>query len=962
MKYFNLLNRIRTIATKGSWSELQSITPPVLHDDILAGFFFSEACKNIEPWLSTFSHELTRRIFSKEQTRPLYGYLFELSKTNIENYILYTNQVGGALDYYGFTQTLQISQKLTPPQALSLSPGIMAYLSKPGINSASGLSSYLKHASQATGGTEICLNVISIILSNQASVKNRATTDNAHDGGNEFAIDDQEFNELLTEAIRPLAERAPLLSALLLISALRSSVAAEYNEEPSSSGPQNDISEFWCRTFSEVDDYQDTKANLARCLAYACEQLYNKTPEHISALDGALRGVRWLVFTRLRQYLYSKFPTEKTKPWIRECILTYNNYTDSTFNYEFNQMIRKGCESFGEKLLTETERTSIFDSILSGPSEERARENAGDFFTTEGFQKHRDYFHRKQFQPFASVIFGKYSERYAALSAQVNDTLDDDDYSHVSRGRGGFVSYRSPFPAEELARLKDEELLNQINTWQESKRDSTDFLIEINISALAGAFETVLRQQILPDSARSSFWFGNRERIARPIYIRYMLKALQEDVKAGKYERFDQALDLCGWVLEKPDDPETKDTKTAPHEESSDHPAWRPVRRGVVDFIGACVNKDAITPLTYRGALAALLTTVCIQRDPRLDDNKPTISNRRDPLTDAINNPRGIALENAFDLGFWIRRQKKDDSAPEVAEILERRLQATNRIPLTAAEYALLGRQFGALIALNETWARDHRAVIFPRDKPQAWEDAFGTYLRFNNPYRRPFEILKSDYIYALDQLDAATDEDDNRKGWCQSLGQHLFMFYVWDMFPLTGKKSLLQSYYTKTKDHPKQWAVLFDHAGRLLRNTTEELDQGIKDRLQAFAEWRLRQGNNVELAAYTFWLEGKCLDARWRLETFSKVLEVAPGRHIGTSIKMDALNKLLPEHPALVVECFDKLISGLMPNDVIYIQNKSAEPLLKAGLASADPKVRKHAENAREFLLRAARFEFLDL
>ena len=63
---------------------------------------------------------------------------------------------------------------------------------------------------------------------------------------------------------------------------------------------------------------------------------------------------------------------------------------------------------------------------------------------------------------------------------------------------------------EDLERLSDEELLTYLNEWDDEHRDKDNWLIEINISALADIFQTLFKEKIVHDSERLAFWLGNR--------------------------------------------------------------------------------------------------------------------------------------------------------------------------------------------------------------------------------------------------------------------------------------------------------------------------------------------------------------------------------------------------------------------------------------------------------------------
>ena len=114
-----------------------------------------------------------------------------------------------------------------------------------------------------------------------------------------------------------------------------------------------------------------------------------------------------------------------------------------------------------------------------------------------------------------------------------------------------------------------------------------------------------------------------------------------------------------------------------------------------------------------------------------------------------------------------------------------------------------------------------------------------------------------------------------------------------------------------------------------------------------------------MELRHFTTWLQAECLDAEWRLNAYSKVLDVCEVEDWGLHFK--TLCNMLPNHTTKVVECFFKLTEW-NKKDIIYIQTEEAKAILKAGLDSSDDDVRHEAERALDNLLKSDRFELLDL
>ncbi|WP_191905864.1 hypothetical protein [Nitrincola iocasae] len=774
-----------------------------------------------------------------------------------------------------------------------------------------------------------------------------------------------EYQQILENGVRPLAEHEPYQVSRILIDAVASMIRLGIYQEDFEKGSGQDYSEIWCRRLDKPDrEYQDVKGTLVQTLAYACEQVYDKAPESIDSLDQALRNHRWRVFTRLRQLLYASNLNDKTLPWIREQILGHDDYSKWEHHYEFQLMIRKASERFGLRLLSEDERKRIFDGILSGPSTDDYRAWMGESYTDESFQQHQRYFHRMQLRPFAVLLSGDVQRYFDELVGEtLDETVTDDSYLPYGEVTGGTISYRSPKSVKDLESFTDEELLSYLNDWDEECRDKDNSLIEINISALADVFQSLFKKQIMPDVERLDFWLASGDRIARPVYVAAMLKAMIEVVKERNFENLDRWISFCTWILSHPDI-QRVEGQPEPQDESRVHPDWGSSRRAVVDFIDACVKKDTDAPITARDGLGVMLRQVCSQFDWRLDQDCPVLLNRNDPITEAINNTRSRALESLVNFGFWVRRHFPEDHVSEVTDILTRRIAEDADIKLTAPEHALVGMHFGNLCTLNPGWANLQRKILFPQANEAVWRSAFCSFIRFNRPVKLTFEILRGDFEHAVANLSILSTEEGSGKDIVDRLGQHLFAYYLWEVYSLTGHESLLERFYDMTKNDRERWSQLFDHVGRSLKNSGRQLDKTLTARIIAFFDWRFEAAEPLELQEFTFWLEAECLEPDWRLQSYSKILDLdlEQGKGIGLSIQVRALNNLLPNHLALVVECFAKITDTMDQGTQIYILDEEAKPILKAGLKSEDQEVCNNAVRAQENLLRLGCFDYLEV
>ena len=783
-----------------------------------------------------------------------------------------------------------------------------------------------------------------------------------------LSVDDSQYQKILENGIRPLMDRVPHQVANIFIDATASMLEMlktpiEFDEDV-----HEDRSEIWCRRLNQTDKgFDDVKATLVRTLTLACEKVYEKSPESINAIDEKLRSQRWKVFKRLRQHLYSLHPNEQTLPWIREFILNYKNYSEREYNLEFQVMIRKSCEYFGKHLLSGKERTTIFEAVLSGPSKEKFREWMGDEFSDDKFLQRQYYFHRKQLRPFVSLLTGDYLKYYQKLENTEKETLSDDDYSPFSGLKGGFVTYRSPRSLEDLAGLGDEEILEYINEWEDQYRDKKDRLIEINIEALASEYQTLFKDTIIPDEERLAYWLDNRDLIQRPVYVKAMLQAIQEHVKELHFERLDLWFDLCEWVLSHLDNDDENYEKVT--HKSREYPDWQSSRGAVVDLLETCLEIGDF-PLKARDSLAKLLTSICTQFDRRLDCNEPFFMSGNDHISEAININRSRALETLIKFSIWVRKHNEDDSVLEVTSVLEERIKPETEFPLTMPEYAILGLYYIQLCSLNHSWAFQHKAIFFPQDNLSVWRETFGNFLRYNHPSKIAIETLREEYVFSLEHLDELNKIKNHGLEITDNFGQHLFTYYLWQIYPLNGIDSLLEKFYERTNEHRQLWANLFDHIGRSLSNSGKQLDEDLKNRVVDFFEWRLEIKEPQELQEFTFWLEAECLSAEWRLNAYSRVLDVINSDDMETysakgmliSDGLEALRNMLEEHTAQVVECFAKITDLGKRSSLIYVPSEEIKPILEIGIKSNDKIVIQNAERARENLLKISRFDFLDL
>ena len=789
-------------------------------------------------------------------------------------------------------------------------------------------------------------------------------------------FDQYEYTAILENGIYPLVEKSPFQISKIFIDATAEMCCLRLHKDELLHG--KDLPDLWWpRLENPHDSIPQSDGELVRILTSVCKKIYENSPDFVTTLDEYLRNQKWRIFQRLRQHLYALYPSDQTKPWIRELILEYENYDKFLHSYEYQRMIRISCEKFGEKFLTKEEKTRIFYDIMQGPSKKNVRKNRGHKFTEDYFKEIQNNFHRLQFRPFASVLFGEYKIYYEELEHDIDKPIDDDDYSPRGEIRGGRIDFGSPKSKTELLQLSDQQLLHYINTWDDFKSNyHEDGWTEITIRGLAEALKEVFKESIIPNSDRIRFWINSREKIDRLVYVRAMVEAMQKYVEEKNFDLLDQCFEFCEWILSHPDDENAENVDQSDkirsarrfYYQGDEHKGklgWNLSRRAVGGFIGACLKNDV--PISNRESLAKLLLMLCIQPDWELEHGP---SMNMSLLNIAINHTRSRALEDLVHFGYWVRRndtKSEKEKVPEVFSILETRFKSDAECQLTEPEYAILGRWYWYIHQLSPEWTIQHKSDLFPQHNFSAWTAAFDCFLRYHPPYQQSlFNIMREDFIFALEKLTALSqttqpDKEDISYEFPHILGQHLFAYYLVEMYPLTGNDSLLEKYYQKTDGDRSWWVVLFEYVGNVIRNSRKGIDEKMKDRIIEFFDWRYEVNEPTELNKFSFWLQAELLDAEWRLKQYSKILDVIQTtdftqmKGLGLYRQMKILTEMLSEHPELVLECFFKLSICVRNGKAGYIDTDDVKSILNLGLGSKDQSVRNNARHALDNLCRAS-------
>jgi len=771
------------------------------------------------------------------------------------------------------------------------------------------------------------------------------------------AFRESQYTEILSKGVRPLADKAPLATAKVLIGAVSQLIDLRYRDAADEIRDEadDDFSTSWCkRVDAPYDDYAEEEEELVHALTYTSEKACEKDEVSALQLDELLRQEHWKIFRRIRHHLYARFP-HLFKTQIQDALLRFQGYAETEYGFEFAQLIRSACESFGAELLTLEQLTGIFDQILAGPNVEELQ--ADERYTPETIVSRCNYVVRRHLWPFEKLLFGQYHERFSELLT--GHTLSIDDYlGWGGRPTIGEIVTQSPVPEGDLAAASDDDLINTLNTWTESEPNIAEMWIRRDREGLARAFAKVVAE----NPARFGTWDDKWKSISQPLYL---IKALEEATKLVLAEKHDQVpswISLAERIVSKPLPPIPE--PGVPEEQAESRSDWQWARTSVVSFLKACMDLKTGVAVVWRPQIWKMLRQLCRDTDFRLDDSEINPSSS-DLISRAINCTRGPALESLILYAAWLEKHGEVpaiSSGNQIGQVLDERF--SGHPSLTWPELGLLASKVHNLHWLNPKWVEQNIGKLFRQDDFALWLPTFKAFLHYGHIRSAVFHVLRSQYMFALDHTDDLRNASTPKEKLVAPIGFHLALLFMWGCFPLTGEESLLARFYQLANIDEK--SDLMTRLGQSIHHS-ETLDEPYVQRGIQFFEARLALAEPAstdgrkEFDSVNSWIQSKTLPPTWRLTMLRRVLLLRPSSEDFTFLT-DFLADRLSTDLALVVECFVLITELGTSQRHFYIQPKEGKAILRAGVHSGDETIKNLARAAQNNLLRMSRFEFVDL
>jgi hypothetical protein len=692
-------------------------------------------------------------------------------------------------------------------------------------------------------------------------------------------------------------------------------------------------------------------------------------PAIVQSLEA--RSESWWVFRRLSLHLLRLFPDQAVN-LVRANLVDRQLFDSIEVKHEYF-LLEKDC--FG--LLTKEQQTTVLSWIDLGPTYtdeqlKRWEEFTGTRWTATDKAGYIRQWKRDHLAPIEKYLDKQWKRAYEELLSEEGNPSHPEFSTYSQRGSWG---PQSPKPAEDLASLATEDLIRYLMNW----KPQTERFMGLSPEGLGRE----LTAAVSGNPERYAVDAVKFKGLAEPTYVRAILDGFHNAVRQKLSFAWDPVLELCVWVAEQTTNIPDRIVTSAGMD-----PSWTWTRATVCRLLSDGFLSE-VNPIAFnlRARLWAAIEPVTIDPVPTIQQEaeywgnaveesprpRRRMAEKIDPFSNAMNSPRGVALQTVMDFALWVRKEfeklqnKKTlldqgfEAMPEVRRVLDSHLDTENDATITIR--AVYGQRLPWLQQLDADWAKENTRRIFPRDNSALWHAAWDTFIGYTAPYDRVFDWLRDEYSFAVEQISTHHHPWTTQEGPDYALGHHLMSFYWRGKIEIGS--DILKDFYRKADAKLRSDSLSF--VGRSLRNTTEPIPENINIRLSELWEWRVKEvkgkfvENAEELKGFAWWFTSGKFDDEWSITQLLEALRLA--KHIEPDhLVVERLVVLARTMPARSVLALSLMVEGDVEGFGILGWADNAKQIIKTALSSGDPEARRLAIELINILGRRRYFDFGDL
>jgi hypothetical protein len=759
-----------------------------------------------------------------------------------------------------------------------------------------------------------------------------------------------QYKDLIDHGIRVLMNYDPLAVLKIGTEALDKAINLSIWDDEVDERDGNDGSVVWRPAIEEDDQNHDFhhRELLVPLIRDAGERLLEQRPDDFAQIESVMDGCAWDIFKRIHIHLCRVRPTAAGPQRIARLLTQRELFDNYRFQHEWSLLLSAEFKNLHEQsqaiILTWIENEFDADWRIKRHQEETGQVPSDDL--VQGWKKR---WQRDKLHFIAADLPDKWQRYYNNLVLEVGSPEHPDFPIWSSDIRTGSTS---PKDSTELLAMPTNQVIEYLKHWQPSGNPFDD-----SIEGLAAALESALKSEPLRFASSVAAF-----QEVRPDYVKAAIRGFKGAANEGKQIPWKETLQLCGWVLNQDQGPESAGG------EPDEDQYWKWTRLEIVRFLREVLSgKEADAPFEFRNTVWRMLKILTEDPVPSRE-YEDKYSNGKRYATLSINTTRGEAMHALFDYADWVRRHceasSRHNPAVEILKPLTDRLEPAKESTFTIR--AVYAEHLGWLYHFHEEWLRGNLHRIFPKENSlRAYRSvAWQTFVTFCRPSLPLFHLLTSEYEFAIANLqeDKGSDTEHDLEHPDKALGHHLLGLYWSGHLSIDDPNSLISRFFENASD--KVRGATIDFAGRAVKNT-KQLDTQIAERLQHLFESRLKTVKTSrfpaqferELCAFGTWVWAKKFDPKWTLHILEEILRLTKRRERFGHFVLEALAELSSTYPLETAKCFLLMISADQERLSWYLTPKEAKTILRN--AAALPAAREIAVQAQDLLLRQGRFEF---
>jgi len=668
-----------------------------------------------------------------------------------------------------------------------------------------------------------------------------------------------------------------------------------------------------------------------------------------ASVEDVLTRRGWDVFERLRMHLVRVFPDKSGSRVVR--ILTDQQaFENISYLHEYSKLL---TEQF--KNLTSEQQQLILGWIATGPDRAERETQAGTM-SEEDWMQYIRYWTARKLKPIEKDLPTEWADKFSRLVQELGQPTH---YDTVISHDPMTVGSESPKTFEDLSSMSVSQLVEYMSMWT----PSTDFRGP-SADGLAHVFGKVVTA-----NARAFSESANGFKQSEATYVRALINGLSEAVKSGQQLVWPPLLEFFGYVLELADD---KDESHVRKRTSGGHdPDWSWVRRSMAGFLRNAVQEGVgEAPITFRLSIWQILAKLADDSDPTPDHEAQS---SLDAATLSINSCRGEAVHAVVEYALWVLRnekaaaQKGFGAMPEVQALLEQHLNTD--IEPSVAIRTIYGQYFPWLHLIDPEWAANNAFRIFPLapEHRRYFDAAWQIYVLFNSAYDSVFDVLQTQYRFAIELIPRKGEVDERLANSAERLAEHLMALYWRGQIDFQSATGHLALFFEAAQGELRGHALAY--VGQAVGRTEEPISSEILQRLMKLWEWRLKKiedadqknGFEKELSAFSWWFICGKFDRRWAAAQLLKVVSLIKTLP-DDFLVIEQLASLSVELPFEAVQILKMIAEGIPQQRWWYPEDEHIKTVLRNALESNNEATQQIAREARNILLSFGYFQFREL